>query len=163
MFLERFANRAPLYPPPRPVTSFRFLQHRSAIFGRGQPTPNVYFRPEYLGNVSVQSAMKTLALLFVFAALLASCASLPPSTDFFQSGIRITPPVRTHFFSTVMADGGTSGGIITDAKGRTLPVFIDHRLGTKTSGAIYLMAYPGRWRSVRVRNEAEFKQKLGWK
>jgi hypothetical protein len=62
-----------------------------------------------------------------------------------------------------MADGGTMGGTNKDAKGKTIPFFIDQRLQTKTPGAIYLMAYPGRWGSVRVRNETEFRQKLGWK
>jgi len=111
----------------------------------------------------VRLLMKTPTILFVSAALLAGCVSPPPSADFFQSGIRITPPVHTAFYSTIMADGGTAEGTIIDAKGRTFPVFIDHRLGTETPGAIYLMAYPGRWGSVRIRNEAEFKQKLGWK
>jgi hypothetical protein len=62
-----------------------------------------------------------------------------------------------------MADGGTVEGTIIDAKGRKIPLFVDHRLETRTSGAYYLRAYPGRWGSIRVRNEAEFKKTLGWK
>ena len=104
--------------------------------------------------------MKALALLLISVSLLAGCASVP-NTDFVQGRVRITPPVHTEIAQFLMADGGTWGGTITDAKGRKFPVFVDHRLETKTPGAIYLMAYPGRWRSVRVSDEAQFRQKLG--
>ncbi len=61
-----------------------------------------------------------------------------------------------------LEDGGTQPGGFTDAAGRAFGFYIDHRIGTKTPGAIYLNAYPGERGSVRIRNEAEFKQKLGF-
>jgi len=106
--------------------------------------------------------MKAFFILFISVSLLAGCVSAP-SNDFVQGTIRITPPVQ--FDPTPMplaADGGTFGSSFIDARGRKFDYYIDHRLGTKTPGAIYLFDYPGRWRSVRIKNEAELKQKLGF-
>ena len=93
-------------------------------------------------------------------ALLVSCAHTP--NDFVQGSIRITPPISIDRIPPGYAeDGGSSRGSFTDAKGREFALYIDHRFGTKTRDAIYLNAYPGERKSVRVENEAEFKQKLG--
>ena len=103
--------------------------------------------------------MKAIALL-IWMGLFAGCIHTSPN-DFVQGSIRITPPVQKTWFRT-LEDGGTTGGTLADARGRTYDFYIDHRLGTKTPGAFYLKAYPAEWRSVRVKNEAEFKQKLGF-
>ena len=118
--------------------------------------------------------MKTLVILFLSVGLLAGCASTR-SKDFVQGSIRITPPIQTYYgniritspmqpysYPLIIRDGGTFHGTIKDAKGRTFPYYIDHRMGTKTPGAIYLMAYPGDLKSVRILDEAEFRQKLGF-
>src|SRR5437763_3142902 len=103
--------------------------------------------------------MKVIATLIAIA-LLAGCIHIA-NKDFVQGGIRITPPVQKGQFAA-MEDGGTEVGTLTDASGRTVKVYIDHRIGAKTRGAIYLRDYPGKPKSVRVRNEAEFRQKLGF-
>jgi hypothetical protein len=104
--------------------------------------------------------MKTFSLLLVSVYLLAGCVSAS-NHDFVQGWIRITPPVQEDMTPRApAADGGTMSGSFIDAKGRKFDYYIDHRLNTKTPGAIYLRDYPGRWRSVRVRNEAEFKEVL---
>ena len=103
-------------------------------------------------------AMYTLMAL----ALLTSCAHTP-STDFAQGQIRITPPIQMDpIESAIFKDGGTAHGKFTDAKGRVFDFYIDRRIGTKTRDAIYLNAYPGEWKSVRVKDEAEFRRKLGF-
>jgi len=104
--------------------------------------------------------MKTM-LAFTSVALLVGCAQTPTS-DFIQGSIRITPPIKKdQIQSAVIEDGGTVSGKFTDAKERVFEYYIDYRIGTKTPGAIYLLAYPGERKSVRVENKAEFKQKLG--
>ena len=61
-----------------------------------------------------------------------------------------------------IGDGGTSRGRFTDAKGREIDFYIDHRIGTKTPGDIYLYHYPDdySWSYVHIKNKAEFIQKL---
>ena len=104
--------------------------------------------------------MKTI-LALIALALLVGCAHTPTS-DFVQGSIRITPPIKKdQIQSAVIEDGGTAPGRLIDAKGRVFDYYIDHRIGTKTPGAIYLLAYPGEG-SVRVENETEFKQKLAF-
>ncbi|MEI9864442.1 MAG: hypothetical protein WDN00_07785 [Limisphaerales bacterium] len=105
--------------------------------------------------------MKSLVTLFVAMSFLAGCASTR-GTDFVQDNIRITPPINAELSPWVLTDGGTAQGTITDAEGRTFPFFVDHRIGSKTLGSIYLMAYPNDRDSIRIRNESEFKQKLNW-
>ncbi len=102
----------------------------------------------------------------MFLVLLAACAHTD-NKDFVEGSIRmirITPPIQkdTTVQYVVFNDGGTQPGQFTDAKGRTFQYYIDHRIGTKTPGAIYLNAYPGDAGSVRIRNEAEFRKKLGF-
>jgi hypothetical protein len=100
------------------------------------------------------------ARALIILTLVAGCTQ-HDSGDFVQGSIVITPPI--HIDTTpgnFITDGGTLPGRITDAKGRTFDFYVDHRLGTKTPGAIYLNAYPGDSGSVRVRKEAEFKRKL---
>ena len=102
--------------------------------------------------------VRTSLLALVFAG----CAHTP-SADFVQGSIRITPPIKQapeHY--AIIRDGGTAPGSFTDAKERTFDFYIDHRIGTKTPGAIYLRAYPDEPGSVRVKNEEEFRQKLGF-
>lgn len=102
----------------------------------------------------------------MFVALLAGCARTD-NKDFVQGSIRmirITPPIQkdTTVQYTILNDGGTQPGQFTDAKVRTFEYYIDNRLGTKTPGAICLNGYPGDPGSVRIRNEAEFRNKLGF-
>jgi hypothetical protein len=107
--------------------------------------------------------MKTFTLFLVSVGLGAGCIS-HSNHDFVQGWIRITPPVQVDMTPSIpAAHGGTLRGSFVDAKGRKFDYYIDHRLGTKTPGVIYLRDYPGRWRSVRVRSEAEFKETLGIK
>ncbi len=104
--------------------------------------------------------MKTILALTV-VTLFVGCAQTP-TRDFVQGSIRITPPIKMDPVQyTIINDGGTAPGSFTDAKGRVFDFYVDHRIGTKTPGAIYLKAYPGERKSVRVKDEAEFKQKLG--
>jgi len=83
--------------------------------------------------------------------------------DFVQGNIRITPPIHkdTTAQYVILNDGGTQPSMFTDANGRTFDFYIDHSISTKTPGASYLNAPPGERKSVRVRNEAEFRRKLG--
>jgi len=61
----------------------------------------------------------------------------------------------------VYSDGGTEWIKIKDADGKHFDIFIDHRIGTKTPGVIYLIAYPGESKSVRVLEQHSFKQNIG--
>ena len=97
------------------------------------------------------------ALLILLAAILAGCARTD-SSAFIQGSIRIVPPVQQVGLGVNMEDGGTTQYAIKDAAGKSFDVFIDYRLGTKTPGAIYLVAYPGEAHSVRVTNEIEFRK-----
>ena len=105
------------------------------------------------------------ALLVIgFISLCVGCAHT--HGPFVQAGIRIVPPVEQqhdqgdiviHAFN----DGGTKCITITDAAGQKFDVYIDHRLDTKTPGAIYLIDYPGKSDSVRIVDEQDFKKKIG--
>jgi hypothetical protein len=95
----------------------------------------------------------------VLALSLTGCAG-PSTSDFVQGSIRIVPPVEQTRPGAVAHDGGTVSYAIKDAKGATFGIYIDHRLDTKTPGAIYLLAYPGDRGSIRVKNEMEFRQKV---
>ena len=97
------------------------------------------------------------ALLILLAAILAGCARTD-SSAFIQGSIRIVSPVQQVGLGAVMEDGGTTQYAIKDAAGKSFDVFTDYRLGTKTPGAIYLVAYPGKAQSVRVTNEVEFRK-----
>ena len=87
---------------------------------------------------------------------------------FVQNGVRIVPPVKQEGSDTdaqtvtlnIFNDGGTRWIKITDAEGNKFDVYVDHRIETKTPGAIYLFEYPGKSNSVRIVNQREFKQKL---
>jgi hypothetical protein len=108
--------------------------------------------------------MKTLPILLL-AVLLVGCLHLPTSKDFFQGWTRITPPIQmeTNISFASFKDGGTRSGRFTDAKGRVIDYYIDHRIGTKTPGDIYLHHYPDEyfWSYVRIKNKPEFIEKLG--
>ncbi len=105
----------------------------------------------------MKSGLRLISLL-----LLAGCAHTKPN-DFVQGRIRITPPIqKTLETRWVYRDGGTQVGHFTDAKGRTFTFCIDHRSGSATPGAIYLGSYPDERKSVRIVDEAEFKEKLAW-
>jgi hypothetical protein len=98
---------------------------------------------------------------FILATFV-GCAHAP-TKDFVQGSIRITPPIQPDTAEyAILSDGGTQPGSFTDANGRVFYYYIDHSIGTKTPGAIYLYAPPEERGSVRIRNETEFKQKLGF-
>ena len=97
------------------------------------------------------------ALLILLAVSLVGCVRTD-SSAFIQGSIRIVPPVQQIGLGAVMEDGGTTQYAIKDAAGKSFDVFIDHRLSTKTPGAIYLIAYPGETHSVRVTNDVEFRK-----
>jgi hypothetical protein len=108
------------------------------------------------------------ALLVIgLIALCVGCAHT--HGPFVQDGIRIVPPVTQEgqdkggqtFTLSVFNDGGTRWIKITDAEGRKFDVYIDHRIDTKTPGAIYLFEYPGKSNSVLVVNQRDFRQKIG--
>ena len=97
-------------------------------------------------------------------ALCVGCAHA--SGPFVQDGIRIVPPVTREGHDDierigVFNDGGTQLFKITDAKGKQFEIYIDHRIGSPTPGAIYLRAYPDKPQSVRVLNQREFERKIG--
>jgi hypothetical protein len=106
--------------------------------------------------------MKRTRALF-FLALLSGCAHTA-TKDFVQGNIRISPPIQkdTTAKYTLLSDGGTQPGMFTDTNGKSFDYYIDHSIGTTTPGAIYLNAPAGEPGSVRIRNEAEFRQKLGF-
>jgi hypothetical protein len=99
----------------------------------------------------------------VVLALFVSCAHA--AEPFVQSSIRIVPPVHeTGPNHTLIVDcfndGGTKMIKIRDATGKDFEVYFDHRIGSKTPGAIYLFAYPGKPHSVRVLNQRDFLRKI---
>jgi len=100
------------------------------------------------------------AITFIFLAFLLPGCVRPPASDFVQGTIRIIPPVEKAPGRApgVLEDGGTTVFTMRDATGNTFDVYIDHHLGTKTPGAIYLFARPTEGGSVRVENEADFKK-----
>jgi len=102
--------------------------------------------------------MKATILIFL-AFLLAGCARTPTS-DFVQGTIRIVAPVEKApgRVPGVLDDGGTIVFTMRDATGKIFDVYVDHHLGTKTPGAIYLFAHPTERGSVCVKNEAEFRK-----
>ena len=128
--------------PPRLAGEGEFVFRLQAKSSVGERWQQHNFRTVEPMSIFRQTLMKTLTILFVSAALLAGCVSPPPGTDFFQSGIRMTPPVLNGFLSHDNGGRRNRRGTITDPKGDNFPVFVDHRLGTETPGAIYLMAYP---------------------
>jgi len=82
-----------------------------------------------------------------------------------QGSIRIVPPVRetgpNHTgLMDLFNDGGTKMIKIRDSTGKEFDVYVDHRIGSKTPGAIYLFAYPQTPHSVRVLNQRDFLRKL---
>src|SRR5262245_10386592 len=92
-------------------------------------------------------------------AVLALCVGCAHTRGaFVQDGIKIVPPVieeghdtGTQTFSvSLFNDGGTRWIKITDAEGRKFDVYVDHRIGSTTPGAIYLNEYPGKSNSVMV-------------
>ncbi len=99
------------------------------------------------------------ATIFILAVLLIGCTKTHTG-DFVQGRLKIVPPIQRSGPGAVMEDGGTTMFTIKDAVGKSFDIYIDHRLGTKTPGAIYLAAYPSDSHSVRVTNEAEFRQKV---
>ncbi len=113
-------------------------------------------------------SLQMKAPLFILCiALCVSCAHT--HGPFIQDGIRIVPPVtregRDKAAQTVSVtefnDGGTRLIKITDAVGQKFDVYIDHRIDTKTPGAIYLIDYPGNSNSVRVVDQKDFHSKIG--
>jgi len=91
--------------------------------------------------------MKTL-LSLVIMALYGGCLST--TSPFVQNDIRIVPPVTQEGYDgtsgigklTVFNDGGTQLVKIRDAEGKQFNVYIDHRINSRTLGAIYLRACP---------------------
>jgi len=120
------------------------------------------FGPSWLNFLGRK--MKTM-LTIPFLVLFTGCAHM--TSPFVQNDIKIVPPVeREHdqrglLEETAFNDGGTKWIKITDAGGKTFDIYIDHRIGSKTPGAIYLNAYPEKTNSVRVINQQEFSQKIG--
>jgi ABC-type Fe3+-hydroxamate transport system substrate-binding protein len=104
-------------------------------------------------------------LTFTLLVLFTGCVSL--ASPFVQDDIKIVPPVKQQLDTQgkklviMFHDGGTKQIKITDAEGRTFDIYIDHRLFTKTPGAIYLNAYPDTTNSVRVLNQQDFTRKIG--
>jgi hypothetical protein len=105
------------------------------------------------------------ALSVGIAAFCIGCVHTHP--PFVQGSVRIVAPVRqeesekhTHRVD-LFNDGGTHLFTITDAEGKKFDIYVDHRIGSSTPGAIYLRAYPGKPQSVRVLNREEFERKIG--
>ena len=111
--------------------------------------------------------MKTLPS-FLLIALCAGCAST--TSPFVQNDIRIVPPVTQLGYDgatqtrtiALFNEGGTRWIKMRDAEGKQFDVYIDHRIGSTTPGAIYLLAYPDKSNSVRVLNEREFKRRVAF-
>jgi hypothetical protein len=105
----------------------------------------------------------TIALMFL--TLFAGCTHT--ISPFVQNNIKIVPPVEQQhnpqglLVVTAFNDGGTKCIKITDAEGKTFDIYIDHRIDSKTPGAIYLNAYPEETNSVKILSQQEFIQKIG--
>jgi hypothetical protein len=107
-----------------------------------------------------------MRLLLSIAAIAFGVGCAHTHAPFVQGGIRIVSPVRqeegpnhTHIIDA-FNDGGTKLIRITDAEGKKFDVYFDHRIGTSTPGAVYLVDKPGRSNSVLVVNQREFRQKI---
>jgi hypothetical protein len=107
------------------------------------------------------------ALLSILSMIL--CGGCVNTTGVFvQGNIRVVPPVTQLGYDTathiekigVFNDGGTHSFTIRDATGKQFDVYVDHRIGSPTPGAIYLHAYPGEPGSVRIVDQREFKHKI---
>ena len=88
---------------------------------------------------------------------------------FVQNDIRIVPPVIQEGYDketkvstlSMFNDGGTRWFKITDAEGNKFDVYVDHRIGSATTGAIYLVAYPDKPETVLVLDQKDFRKKIG--
>jgi hypothetical protein len=84
-----------------------------------------------------------------------------PVGAFIQGDTVIVPPLRHARIQPGLDDGGTIRATLTDARGKALVIYIDHRARSVTRGDVYLFAYPAEKGSVRVLNQQEFRDKLG--
>ncbi len=80
--------------------------------------------------------------------------------EFVQDDIHIAAPVKVQS-RIATGDGGTVTVRLLDAKGRSFLVYVDYQIGSPTPGAIYLHAYRGERKSVRVLDEPHFKSIVG--
>ena len=114
------------------------------------------------------------SILIAVSILASSCASkaglgqraAPISSPaaagaFVQDDVIIVPPLRHAKIQGGLDDGGTVRATLTDARGSTFIIYIDHRIGSVTRGDIYLYAYPSEKKSVHVLNQREFRDKIG--
>jgi hypothetical protein len=106
-----------------------------------------------------------LKTLLALLASIVCVGGANANTAFIQGRITIVPPVTQEhsgrgYRVDLYNDGGTKRIKLTDAAGKEFDVYIDHRIGTATPGAIYLFDYPGKPHSVRVRDEHDFDQKI---
>jgi hypothetical protein len=131
-------------------------------FREFSPTPKTPPAMDATMNINMKPF---LAILLI--AIAPGCAHT--RTPFVQGSIRIIPPVTEEGSDpsagtrtlSIFNDGGTRWIKIRDATGQKFDIYIDHRIGTKTSGAIYLFDYPDKPGSVRVLNDREFREKVG--
>jgi hypothetical protein len=96
--------------------------------------------------------------LIILAAVLAGCAKTATSDFVVQDGIKIAVPIRNVSQLAAFQDGGTMEFRLTDGAGKKMLFYEDHRLQSKTPGAIYLFAHPNKTNSIRVTNEVEFRK-----
>ena len=87
--------------------------------------------------------------------------------SFIQGDIRIALPVKILLNKEGLIteksfnDGGTFMVTIIDSNGHKFDVYIDHRIGNeKNWGVVYLNGYPEEQNSVRILNQAKFRQKI---
>jgi hypothetical protein len=87
--------------------------------------------------------------------------------NFIEGKIHITLPVRLlktgegYIAERNFNDGGTQMFTIIDAEGKATDVYIDYRIDKKENrGTIYVNAYPDDPGSIRVKDQAFFREKI---
>lgn len=120
--------------------------------------------------IVMKEAIKAVMISLISFVFMSSCGFSAGmrhgvTAAFIEGDICIVPPVQlvkerkglvreTHY-----NDGGTIMITIIDVKGKSFDVYIDHRIG-EYGGTIYLNGYPDTNRSIRIRNQVEFKNKI---
>ncbi len=101
--------------------------------------------------------------IFLLLVMLMGCAETQPNPNVFvQGNINIFLPVTKDPDGTsgIFSDGGTLSFAVKDATGQSFMIFEDHRIKTKTPGAIYLNAHPNEPDTIYIKNQADFRRRV---
>ena len=107
--------------------------------------------------------------IFLFPTACGAGSTTPQATrsSFKEGKIQISLPVKLvrnkegYLEEKSFNDGGTRMVTIIDAEGKSIDVYIDHRLEKRDSwGGVYLYDYPDTPDSVRLVNQTAFKKEV---